>query len=68
MTDEEIRALLARPTITPDQLFQSGVLPLSRNGVYGAIRRGEIDVISIGRKKAVITASLRRKLGLEPAA
>jgi len=68
MTSKEIRALLARPTITPDELFQSGVLPLSRNGVYEAIRRGEIDVIPFGRKKAVITAPLRRKLGLEPAA
>ena len=67
MTDTEIRTLLAKPTITPDQLYRSGVLPLSRNGVYEAIRRKEIDVLEIGRKKAVITASLRRRLGIESA-
>jgi hypothetical protein len=65
MTEAEIAAVLAKPTITPDELFQTGVLPVSRNGVYAAINRGEIDVIAIGKKKAIITASLRRKLGLE---
>jgi hypothetical protein len=65
MTKIEIRALLARPTITPDELYRSGLLPLSRNGVYEAIKRGEIDTIALGRKKAVITAPLRKKLGIE---
>jgi len=64
MTTKEISELLERPTITPDQLLKSKILPLSRNGIYDAILRGEIDVITIGRKKAVITASLRRKLGM----
>jgi hypothetical protein len=67
MTTKEITELLARPTITPDQLLKSKILPLSRNGIYDAILRGEIDVIIIGRKKAVITASLRKKLGMEAA-
>lgn len=65
MTNEEIRELLARPTITPDELFQSGVLPLSRNGIYEAINRGEIEVLPLGKKKAIVTSALRRKLGLE---
>jgi hypothetical protein len=67
MTLEEIRKLFSQPTITPDQLHQSGVFPVSRNGIYEAINRGEIDVVEIGKKKAIITAPLRRKLGIEAA-
>jgi hypothetical protein len=67
MTTKEIETLLGRPTITPDQLYRSQILPLTRNGVYDAIRRGEIEVLELGRKKAIITASLRRKLGIEVA-
>jgi hypothetical protein len=63
---DQIRELLSRPTIAPAQLIASGILPLKRNGVYDAIKRGEIDVIDLGHKKAVITASLRKKLGMEP--
>jgi hypothetical protein len=59
-------ALLNKPTITPDELFRSGVLPLSRNAIYEAIKRGEIEVLSFGRKKAIVTAALRKRLGLDP--
>ena len=65
MTDAQLRELLAKPTITPEQLHQSGILPVSRNGIYEAIRRGEIQAIEIGRKKAVVTVSLRKMLGIE---
>ena len=68
MTPAEIAALFAKPTITPDELLRSGVLPLSCNGIYDAIRRGEIDVASFGKKKAIITAPLRRKLGMDQVA
>ncbi|KWV54324.1 hypothetical protein AS156_00935 [Bradyrhizobium macuxiense] len=64
MTKQEIDDLLAKPTITPDELFRSKVLPLSRNGIYEAINRGEIAVMPIGKKKAIITAPLRKQLGL----
>ena len=67
MTQQEIAELLRRPTITPDELIKSRIYPLSRNGVYDAIQRGEIEAITIGRKKAVITAALRKKLGMEAA-
>ena len=67
MTESEIAAVLARPTITPDELLRTGVFPVGRNGIYAAINRGEIDVIEIGKKKVIITAPLRRKLGLEQA-
>jgi hypothetical protein len=65
MTPKEIRQLLARPTITPHELYLTRVLPLTRNGVYDAIKRGEIEVLEFGKKKAIVTASLRRKLGLD---
>jgi hypothetical protein len=64
LTKEQVDSLLSRPTITPDELFRSKVLPLSRNGIYEAIERGDIEAIKLGRKKAVITAPLRKKLGL----
>jgi hypothetical protein len=67
LTKQDIRTLLERPTITPDELFEARILPLSRNGVYEAIRRGEIEVIEIGRKKAIVCATLRKKLGMEAA-
>ena len=65
MAPDEVRELLKRPTITPDELLLSGIFPASRNGIYAAIKRGEIETISIGRKKAVVTAALRKKLGME---
>jgi hypothetical protein len=65
MTQQEIRELLGQLTITPDELYQSGILKVSRNGIYAAIKRGEIEAIETGHKKAVITAPLRKKLGLD---
>ncbi|MCK1753800.1 hypothetical protein IVA78_00815 [Bradyrhizobium sp. 137] len=57
--------MLNRPTITPAELIASGILPLKRNGIYDAIKRGKIEVIDLGHRKAVVTASLRRMLGIE---
>jgi hypothetical protein len=68
MTPAEIETLFAKPTITPDELLRSGVLPLTRNGIYEAIRRREIDVLEFGKKKAILTAPLRRKLGMDQVA
>lgn len=65
MTKQEIDALLARPTITPDELFQSKILPLSRNGIYEAIKRGDLSAIDLGKKKAIVTAPLRKQLGID---
>ena len=65
MTSNEIKDLLSRPTISPSELIESGILPLRRNAVYAAIKRGDIDVIDLGHKKAVLTAPLRRKLGID---
>ena len=65
MTQLEIRELLGRLTITPDKLLESGILPLGRNAIYEAIKRGDIAAIEIGKKKAIITAPLRKRLGME---
>ncbi|MEY9885275.1 hypothetical protein [Bradyrhizobium sp. CCBAU 43298] len=65
MTTEEIRKLLSRPTITPAELAESRIFPLGRNGIYDAIKRGKIATIDLGHKKAIITAPLRRQLGID---
>jgi hypothetical protein len=65
MTTEDIRKLLSRPTITPAELVASGIFPPGRNGVYDAIKRGKIDVIDLGHRKAIVTASLRKQLNLD---
>jgi hypothetical protein len=65
MTKQEIAKLLSQPTITPDQLAVSGIFPISRNGIYEAIKRGDLQVVTLGRKKAIITAPLRKQLGID---
>jgi hypothetical protein len=67
VTQQEIIELLGRLTITPDQLHESGILPIGRNGIYEAIKRGDLAAIEIGKKKAIITAPLRKMLGIEAA-
>lgn len=67
MTKTEVEELLAKPTITPDELLRSGIFPLTRSGIYEAIKRKDLDVIEFGKKKAILTAPIRRKLGLDVA-
>jgi hypothetical protein len=62
--NEKMEEVLSRPTITPDELHRLGVLPLSRNGIYEACRNGELDHMRFGKKIAITTAPLRRRLGL----
>ena len=64
MTKQEIEELLSRPAITPDQLLQSKILPIGRNSIYEAISSGEIEAIKVGKKKLILTAPLRKKLGM----
>jgi hypothetical protein len=64
LTPDSVTRLLANPTISPEQLYLARILPLSRNGIYEAIKRGEIEAIGYGRKKAILTAALRKKLGI----
>jgi hypothetical protein len=65
MTKEAaLRALLEQPTITPQQLHASGVLPLSRNSIYEACNREEIECFRVGKKIIIPTAALRKKLSI----
>ena len=60
-------AVLNRPTISPDELHSSGLLPISLNLIYDACNRGEIECVRFGKRIVIPTAPLRRKLGLETA-
>ena len=60
---DEAAQILARPTITVADALK--VLPLSRNGIYEAIRRGDIKTVRVGKKILVPTAPLRRQLGMD---
>jgi hypothetical protein len=42
-------------------------LGISRGSVYEAAGRGEIEVLTYGRRIKAVTAPLRKKLGLEAA-
>ena len=66
MTAEEImRDIMTRPTV-PLWPHVGYALDTSRNKTYAAAKQGDIDIIEIGRCKRAITASLRRRLGIEP--
>lgn len=63
--NKEIEALLSRPTTTVENAGR--ILGTGRNATYEAVRKGEIESIRVGRRMLVLTAPLRRKLGLEVA-
>jgi hypothetical protein len=67
LTDDEIKRLLSRPGISPDELLSSKLIPISRNGLYEALSRGDIESFRIGKKIIIPTAPLRRKLGIDAA-
>jgi hypothetical protein len=60
----QIERLLAQPTLRPKDVVVVLDGHLSRNGVYEAIARGEIESIRFGKKIIIPTAPLRRKLGM----
>jgi hypothetical protein len=64
-TEKEIRAALQRPGISPDDLYELGILPVGRNSIYDACNKGEIECFRIGKKIVIATAPLRRKLGID---
>ena len=63
-TREEIETLLMQPTITPDQFLQTKVMPIGRSTLYDAINSGEIAAMKVGKKKLILTAPLRKQLGI----
>ena len=60
---DAVAQILARPTITVADALK--VLPISRNGLYEAIRRGDIKTVKLGKKILVPTGPLRRQFGIE---
>lgn len=64
---DEIKRLLSRPGISPDELLASKLIPISRNGLYEALSRGDIESFRIGKKIIIPTAPLRRKFGIDAA-
>jgi hypothetical protein len=58
---EEIRT---KPVVSPWPTV--GVaLELSKGGTYDAMRRGDFETMRVGSRIKVITAPLRKKLGIE---
>lgn len=64
---ENVDQTLSRPGISPDDLYRLNLLPISRNGIYDACRRGEIESFKVGKKIVIVTAALKRKLGIAAA-
>jgi excisionase family DNA binding protein len=60
--ESEVRVLLSRPTISVDDAGR--VLGIGRNLAYEAVRNGEIESTTVGKRRLVLTAPLRRKLGI----
>jgi hypothetical protein len=53
--------------VVPPWPHAAVALGMSRGGIYAAIARGDLDTIRIGRSIKVVTATLRKRLGLEAA-
>jgi hypothetical protein len=64
---DALRELKEKPVIT---LWPTAamVLDISRSEVYAAAKRGDIEIVTIGRLKKALTVPLRKKLKLESAA
>ena len=63
MTPDEIRTVLALPTVSVPVIAR--VLNISRNLAYRGAKAGEIDCIMVGRSIRVVTAPYRRRFGLD---
>jgi hypothetical protein len=68
MTVAEAEAeLLTKPVI--DLWPTTAVLlDISRDAVYAAANRGEIELLQIGKLKKAVSSALQKKLGLQSAA
>jgi hypothetical protein len=65
MEIEQILEEIHRKPVVPLWPHAGKALGLSRGAIYAAASRNEIDVIRIGRSIKVITAPLRKRLGIE---
>jgi hypothetical protein len=64
--EDEVKALLRRPTISVDDAAL--VLGIGRNSAYAAVRNGDVESMAVGKRRLVLTAPLRRKLGISEVA
>ncbi len=64
--DVDIQKMLSRPTISVDAAAK--LLGTGRNATYDAVHRGEIATMRVGGRILVLTAPLRKALGIEVAA
>lgn len=62
---KDMQDLMDRPTISVDAAAR--IIGLSRGAAYGAVKAGTIESVCFGKRKMVLTAPLRRKLGIEAA-
>jgi hypothetical protein len=65
ITAEDITAILERPTCSVAELGR--ILAISKNPAYDAVNRGDFPSIRVRKRIRVLTAPLRRTLGMEPA-
>jgi len=61
--EEAIEEIRTKPTVPPWPTVGVAV-GLSKGGTYDAVRRGDFDTIRSGRLIKVVTAPLRKKLGI----
>jgi hypothetical protein len=67
-TPEELEELLSKPTVSIPEA--AAIYGVGQSALKSAIRRGELElpVISIGARRVIPTAALKRLLGLVDAA
>jgi hypothetical protein len=65
--DDEIREAIMTKLTVPLWPTAGRALGLGRSATYAAAERGEIPTITLGAKRPVPTASLRKMLGMEAA-
>jgi hypothetical protein len=67
------KLVLGKPTISPDELHASRVIPVGRNAIYDACNTylnapqsgTGIECFRVNKKIVIPTAPLRKKLGLD---
>jgi hypothetical protein len=61
--EECIEEIRTKPTVPPWPTL-AVVLDLSKGAAYDAVHRGDFETLRVGRLIKVITAPLRKKLGI----
>ncbi len=60
---EDLNAILERPTCSVTEFGK--ILGVSKNVAYDALNRGDFQSIRVGGRIRVVTATLRRALGMD---